>query len=194
MSVQTQIDRIQNAVNTQADIIGQIAEALACKAAAGTDDGTLSAIISRTITEITVLPGTDKIGAYAFCLCADLAKVTLPTSLTNIDQQAFNGCKALSAITIPGGVTNIGNYAFYNCSLLASISLPSGLKTLGANAFGNCKGLTRVTFQGTPDSIQATSFNLCTNIAHIYVPWAEGAVANAPWGATNAAIHYGYAG
>jgi hypothetical protein len=26
------------------------------------------------------------------------------------------------------------------------------------------------------------------------VPWAEGAVANAPWGATNATINYNYTG
>ena len=27
-------------------------------------------------------------------------------------------------------------------------------------------------------------------LTDIYVPWAEGAVANAPWGATGATIHY----
>lgn len=35
------------------------------------------------------------------------------------------------------------------------------------------------------------AFNKCTNLTDIYVPWAEGDVGGAPWGATNATIHYG---
>ena len=34
----------------------------------------------------------------------------------------------------------------------------------------------------------------CTNLTTINVPWAEGAVAGAPWGATNATINYNYTG
>lgn len=36
------------------------------------------------------------------------------------------------------------------------------------------------------------AFEGCTNLTAINVPWAEGAVANAPWGATNAAVSYNY--
>lgn len=43
-------------------------------------------------------------------------------------------------------------------------------------------------------SIDSGAFSGCTNLTSIKVPWAEGAVANAPWGATNAAITYNYTG
>jgi hypothetical protein len=46
-------------------------------------------------------------------------------------------------------------------------------------------------FLGTPTgTIGASTFQYCEGITDIYVPWSEGAVANAPWGATNATIHY----
>ena len=38
----------------------------------------------------------------------------------------------------------------------------------------------------------SSAFDGCTNLTDIKVPWAEGAVANAPWGATNATITYNY--
>lgn len=59
-------------------------------------------------------------------------------------------------------------------------------------AFMNCTGLTEITFKGTPSRIDSTAFNGCTNLKTINVPWSEGAVANAPWGATNATINYNY--
>ena len=45
-------------------------------------------------------------------------------------------------------------------------------------------------FKGTPTNIDSKAFSVCDKITDIYVPWSSGAVANAPWGATNATIHY----
>ena len=92
------------------------------------------------------------------------------------------------------GYTKIRNYAFYNCSRLALTSLPSGLTNIGSNAFSYCTGLTSITFEGTPTSISSKVFSKCTNLTTINVPWSEGEVANAPWGATNATINYNYTG
>ena len=96
--------------------------------------------------------------------------------------------------TIPSDTTVIGAYAYYgNENFLSSItSLPSGITSIGTDAFYNCSSLTTLRFQGTPTSIQSTSFNNCTNLTIINVPWSSGAVANAPWGATNATINYNY--
>ena len=96
--------------------------------------------------------------------------------------------------TLPGDLVKIGDYAFYNCGNLALTSLPGGITSIGGSAFGRCTGLITLTFEGTPTSIDGTAFIGCTNIATINVPWAEGAVANAPWGAKNATIHYNYTG
>jgi len=50
-----------------------------------------------------------------------------------------------------------------------------------------------VYFKNTPSLINSNAFKGMTHSSvNIYVPWAEGAVANAPWGATNATIHYNY--
>ena len=85
----------------------------------------------------------------------------------------------------------VGANAFRNCPLTIT-ELPSGITTIGNSAFQNCTSLTELTFLGTPTSIGATAFQGCANLATVRVPWAEGAVANAPWGATNATITYNY--
>ena len=90
------------------------------------------------------------------------------------------------------GYTKVRDYAFANCTNLALTSLPEGLTSIGNGAFVGCTSLTSITFKGTPTTIAANAFNSCTNLTDIKVPWAEGAVANAPWGATNATITYNY--
>jgi hypothetical protein len=70
--------------------------------------------------------------------------------------------------------------------------IPEKVKTIEANAFYGCHGLTALTFEGTPESIASDAFSGCSNIKTINVPWSEGAVAGAPWGATNANIVYNY--
>ena len=95
-------------------------------------------------------------------------------------------------LKIPENVTKFRDYAFYNCSNLALTSLPEGLTSIGYNAFQNCTSITTLTFEGTPRTINSSAFSGCTNLITINVPWSEGAVANAPWGATNATINYDY--
>lgn len=105
---------------------------------------------------------------------------------------AFEECTNLALISLPDGITSIGDNAFACCSNLALTSLPKGITYIGWSAFGECNRLTTLTFKGIPTTIQASAFRNCTNLTTINVPWAEGAVANAPWGATNATIHYNY--
>jgi len=51
--------------------------------------------------------------------------------------------------------------------------------------------LTEVYFRSkVTGSIHAQCFGTNNNLRDIYVPWSQGEVANAPWGATNATIHY----
>ena len=92
------------------------------------------------------------------------------------------------------GYETIRAYAFYNCFDLALTTLPSGITNIGDYAFVECSSLVSLTFEGTPENIGASAFADCNNLTTINVPWAEGAVANAPWGAANATIHYGYTG
>ena len=61
-------------------------------------------------------------------------------------------------------------------------------------AFRDCTGLKQITFRSTVTSISTSAFSGCSNLTVINAPWAEGAVAGAPWGATNATINYNYTG
>jgi hypothetical protein len=84
--------------------------------------------------------------------------------------------------------------AFSQCTNLAITEIPASVTSIGDYAFENCRGLTSITFKGTPESISAQAFYGCTKLTTINVPWAEGAVANAPWKATRATINYNYTG
>lgn len=144
---------------------------------------------------LTSLPsGIKSINDNAFFNCRNLALTSLPSDLTSIGSYAFRKCAKLALTSLPSGITSIGNGAFYNCTGLALASLPSGITRIESHAFAYCTGLTALTFEGAPTSIASTVFANCTNLTAINVPWAEGAVANAPWGATNATINYNYTG
>ena len=136
--------------------------------------------------------GYTKIRDYAFFGCSNLAHVSLPESLTSIGEVAFFDCTNLALTSLPEGLTRIEAGAFYNCTGLALTSLPEGLTTISFGAFQDCTSLTSITFKGTPTTIASNAFDGCTNLTDIKVPWAEGAVADAPWGATNATITYNY--
>ena len=128
----------------------------------------------------------------AFTECLNLAHVSFSEGITSIDEYAFTVCTNLALTSLPAGVTSIGGGAFSDCTSLALTSLPEGLTSIGGYAFANCTSLTSITFKGTPTTINSSAFSGCTNLTDIKVPWAEGAVSGAPWGATNATITYNY--
>ena len=136
--------------------------------------------------------GYKKVRDYAFYGCSNLALTSLPEGLTSIGNGAFAGCTSLALTSLPAGVTSIGDGTFFGCSNLALTSLPAGVTSISNGAFVDCTSLTSITFKGTPTTIASSAFDGCTNLTDIKVPWAEGAVANAPWGATNATITYNY--
>ena len=148
-----------------------------------------------TSLALTSLPESLRsIGEHAFEYCTSLALISLPESLMFIDGYAFESCTSLALTSFPESLRSIADGAFENCTSLALTSLPESLRSIGSYAFKNCTGLTSITFKGTPTTIASSAFNGCTNLTDIKVPWAEGAVANAPWGATNATITYNYTG
>ena len=111
---------------------------------------------------------------------------------TKIRDNLYVGCTNLAHVSFSESLTSIGESAFNSCSNLALTSLPAGVTSIGSYAFSGCTRLTSITFKGTPTTIASSAFNSCTNLTDIKVPWAEGAVANAPWGTTNATITYNY--
>ena len=142
---------------------------------------------------LTELPsGITKINNTAFYNCTNLALTELPESVTSIGNSAFYNCTKLALTELPDGITSIGSYTFYNCKNLALTELPESVTNIDNYAFQNCTSLTSITFNGTPNRVGSTTFKGCTNLLTINVPWSEGKVAGAPWGATNATINYNY--
>lgn len=131
-------------------------------------------------------------GVNIFTNCRSLESFTIPPLVTELPQSTFNGCYNLKEVKGLERMTTIGTYAFDYCvSLKTPIVLNEGITDLANNTFRACYNVPSVRFLGTPTgTIGASTFQYCTGISDIYVPWSEGAVANAPWGATNATIHY----
>ena len=176
------------------------------------DEDYAKQIIEGTFTEIIWPSGVTIIKSQIFSDNDNLTNVTLPNTLESIGAGVFNGCSNLKITTIPAGVKSIGGSAFADCVSIQTLDF-LGVTDIGVYAFEactgltqviyrgsggkiynmafyNCTGLTSVTFKGTLSQISSSAFENCTNLTDIYVPWAEGTVANAPWGASNATIHY----
>lgn len=174
---------------------GFVSAVEAIDAGGGGDDGSFKAVIERTAVNPTIPSDLTSIGLYAFYDCNKLALTSLPAGVTKISDSAFFNCANLAITSFPAGLTSIEQYAFYNCLGLSLISFPAGVNAIGYCAFQNCTGIKKVTFEGTPTGkISSSAFNGCTKLTVINVPWAEGAVPNAPWGAKNATINYNYTG
>ena len=142
---------------------------------------------------LTSLPsGITSLGDYVFRDCPRLALTALPSGITSLPTAVFQYCPKLALTALPSGLTSIGAYAFKQGTGLASITLPPALTTIGDYAFANCTGLETVRFTSTVSSIPNGVFSGCTKLSTIYVPWSQGQVANAPWGASKATIIYDY--
>ena len=163
------------------------------------------AVLPQSVTEIK---------DNAFANCSNLKNVELPNGITSFKFQSFANCSSLELTHLPDETKDINGQAFINCKSLKISKLPDKLEILKDFCFANIPNLristipksvksignyifnnnenTYITFEGTPNSISSASFSGVSNLTVINVPWSEGEVANAPWGATNATINYNY--
>ena len=80
----------------------------------------------------------------------------------------------------------------FEYSLLESATIPNFISEIESCALAGSSSLKVVTFKGVPKWLDVFAFNDCYSLNTINVPWAEGEVAYAPWGATKATINYNY--
>lgn len=207
MSIATNVSRIKGNITAALAAIadkgvnvpdGSTSDALASLIASieaggsGADDS-LKGIIERTAVTLTLPNNLTRVGEYAFYNFTNLALTSLSAGVKSVGNYGFYGCKKLAITKLPDGFLTVMNYAFYGCTSITSMEFPQTLKNIAVHAFENCTGLTEVTFKAKPSGVFGSSaFKGCTNLLTINVPWEEGAVANAPWGATNATINYNY--
>lgn len=133
------------------------------------------------------------IAGYAFYYCSSLTSITIPDSVTNVGPRVFYGCSSLTNVIIGNGITNINKEMFCICESLISITIPDSVTSIEEGAFAYCESLTSITLPNSITSIAYDAFyRWGYNHITINVPWSEGAVEGAPWGAAYATINYNY--
>ena len=75
----------------------------------------------RTLVDIFIPEGVERICRDAFVSCTALKEVSLPQTLTVLERGVFYNCTSLEEITIPAAVVEIGDYAFFECKSLHSV-------------------------------------------------------------------------
>ena len=161
----------------------------------------IGGLLNKSITEIDESyfynSATDyyikNTGEYAFRNCYSLNKVTLPEGITHISMSSFESCNELTSVNLPNSVEFLNERCFCDTGL-TSLKIPRGVKEIHSYALGECFYLRNVTFNSKPTNLDKMAFEGCATLTTINVPWSEGEVANAPWGATNATINYNYTG
>lgn len=168
---------------------------------------------NANISSLAFPEGLKEIQVDAFSGAA-LFDFSLPTSLEKISNNAFyqaefqtgsfifpqtttplalgDGCfkeASFKELTLPNNLTMIPVECFRGTSI-KELTVPASLIDIKPMSFADCTSLAKVTFKGTPTTLESSAFNGDTALKDIYVPWAENAVSNAPWGATAATIHY----
>ena len=121
-----------------------------------------------------------------------LRDVYLPDNLFALSLDMFKYCVKLE--NIYGDLTTVKQIqqnCFSNCKVFKNVPYMPVVNYIANKAFENCTALTEFKLYEIPtNGFSASSFTGCTNLLDIYVPWAEGEVANSPWGAVNSTIHY----
>lgn len=151
------------------------------------------------VADMRTLPVDGTFGGFTYLFCnqstagnggfyAHLRDIYLPQGIKSFDVAMFSNCGALK--NLHGDCSEIGAIqmnAFNNCGALTELPYMPNLSYIANYCLGG-SGVTEFRLYKKP-TFQANAFGN-SNITNIYVPWAEGEVTGAPWGAVKATIHY----
>lgn len=133
--------------------------------------------------------GKEEIEDEEFMELSSIRAVIIPNTVKTIGTSAFYSCSNLYFIVIPDSVKEIEASAFEDCFNLQNIVISKNLERIGDAAFYDT-GIEVIHLPVTIQSIAQNAFSQCSYLTDIYVPWSEGEILGAPWGATNATVHY----
>ena len=150
----------------------------------------------------------EEVVAEAFRTCPNITGIYAP-NCKYVRNQGFMGCSGLTSLYMPNvevigatgfsnsklqtlvlpSIKELGNDTFAWSPTLKSVILGKNLERVGDSLLRNTSSGWVCKFLGTPKSIGTRMFYNVSG-GDIYVPWSEGEVSGAPWGATGATIHY----
>ena len=116
---------------------------------------------NKNIARVTLPGSITKIGAEAFCGCGCLTDIKMTNNVTSIGKFAFYGCKSLTEITLPKSLSAVADYTFAYCSGLSGITLPSRITYIGTAAFLDCGGIETVNIPNSVENIPGNPFGNC---------------------------------
>lgn len=146
------------------------------------------------LEEVVLSKGLVVIPNYTFYQYTNLAKCTIPSSVTEIGDRVFQDTKVSDAnllnvtklgrgcfrntlveyIDLPNIVEMLGesgNGAFYNCTSLKTVILGEHLTTIGLSTFGRCSNLESIVVKAvTPPTFGSYSLDGTNSTFVIYVP------------------------
>ena len=95
--------------------------------------------------EQIAIPASE-LGSGAFMFCRSLTDVSVAEGIEKLPGSLFSGCSVLIGAELPESLVKLGNQVFQNCSSLQTIVLPAALSEMGTNVFDGCSSLAGVTF------------------------------------------------
>lgn len=156
-------------------------------------------------------------GWEPFGNCSNVTLLAIGDNVTYIPDYAFGGLKGLKIVTIPEKITYVGKLAFRyayaletiyfnakNCTGQSSMAgapfgdsknvsqiiLGEKVTTIPQCMFEGCNAITSLNIPASVTSIGSLSFRYATLVTDVIVHKPEGSIANAPWGCSNATIHW----
>ena len=98
----------------------------------------------------------------------EVTEAELPDGMEIVPENIFNGFTDLAKITLPSSVTEIGAHAFYKTAI-TEVELGNNVQTIGAYAFGYCKNLKSVDF-GSVVTINDYAFEYTESLKTVEFP------------------------
>ena len=164
------------------------AQAVVNVAASGGEVESFVGVIDGSLSGDVVLPATVKTIRESVFQSLPITSISMP-GVTDIGENAFYNCTSLVLTELPEGLTRIGRSAFQFAKKVVITEIPASVKDLSGSFMFSSSGTKTLTFKGKPDTMGASALG---GVTTVNVPWAEGEVENAPWGATT--VNYNYTG
>ncbi len=144
-----------------------------------------------TATSAKLRKNTKGIADYAFYMCGNLTKISLPDRVSAVGNYAFEGCNGIreqegGVIYVDRWVVNsdnsaekvvlredtkgIADYAFTSCFAMTEITLPEGLVTIEEYAFYECINLQKVVIPASVQYFREGVFYECNGLTEVALP------------------------